>query len=111
MAVIQINIPERLWQRLQAVGRPVEEVVIEVLEDAFNENEDAVAIHERPTKKEIIQRLEETGYLMKCDNWDDPVADTWDALSQEKKRQHLQEVEENYLADSAVSRDIIQNRR
>lgn len=109
MTILTIEIPDDLMVKLESEAGSVQEVIVDLLKRAFDT--DLVAPKEQSSKAAMIHRLEESGYLAAARYWADPVADEWKDLSEEEKKKHLDEVDTNYLADSAVSRYIIENRR
>jgi hypothetical protein len=109
MALIQVEIPEKLWQRLQETGRPVEDVVVEALEKSFEAPTELTP--KEPSKEEILKRLEDAGYLSDPEIWDGPDAQSWRELSEEEKQRYFQEIDSLWLPDSAASRYILESRR
>jgi hypothetical protein len=109
MAVVQVNIPEKLWERLQQTGRPIEEIVVEALEEKFEESPEADP--KEPSRETILQQLEDAGYLSDPDVWDGPDAQSWRELPEEEKERYFREMDAVWLPDSAASRFILENRR
>ncbi|MBI1297439.1 hypothetical protein GC175_21060 [bacterium] len=109
MAVIHIEIPEKLWIRLQNTGRPVEELVVEALEKSLEES--PATKSQEPSEQEILQRLSEAGYLSDPKVWDGPDARSWRDLPEVEKQRYIQEMESVWLPDSAASRLILESRR
>lgn len=109
MAIIQVEIPEKLWTRLQNTGRSVEEFVVEALEKSLDEP--YAPKHQHPSREEIIQRLENAGYLSDPEAWDGPDAQSWRNLPEEEKQRYIHEIESVWLPDSSASRFILEGRR
>lgn len=110
MTTLTIEVSDELMAKLARQERPLQEVVVDLLEDAFSNGLDAESATEL-SKEEVIRHLYQMGFLLDVDSTDDPIADKWDGLSDEEKRSHLQEVSELVMLDSPLSRYIIENRR
>jgi hypothetical protein len=109
MAVVQVNIPEKLWERLQQTGRPIEEVVVEAREKSFEESSRSSV--QEPSKAEIVQRLIDAQLVREPGEWDTPAAKRWQALSEEEKQRHINEMDSMYFPDSPASSYILESRR
>ena len=110
MTTVTIEVPDALMAKLAREERPIQEVVIAVLEDAFG-NGNGFASFAEPSKEEVIRQLCQIGFLSDAEPMDDPMADEWDRLPDAEKQIHLQGVDELVFLDSPLSRSIIENRR
>jgi hypothetical protein len=109
MAVIQVKIPEKLWQRLQQTGRPVEDVIVEALEKSFEAGSTATEKH--PSRQEIIRQLIESGTVINPDTWDDPYAQAWLARPEDERDKLIQEMNQEWHPGSQASNAVIEGRR
>jgi len=112
MALLTMEISEKLMEKLRSTGRPVEDVVVETLEEKFIDVDEADAQpSESLSREELIQRLVAAGLIREPGTWDTPGARAWRELSAEEKKQYFQEMETIYFPDSFASNLISQNRR
>ncbi len=110
MTTLTIEVPDDLMTKLIRQQRPIQEVVINTLENVFGDG-GGIAPSTEPSTEEVIRHLYQIGFLSDLDSSDDPIADEWDALPDYEKQMHLQEVDELVLMDSALSHYIIESRR
>jgi hypothetical protein len=107
MALIQVEIPEKLWQRLQETGRPVEDVVVEALETSLPPLTPA----QPPlSKAEVIQKLIDAGVVTNPDVWSDSFLSGMEASSDEDDEEAIQETTETYSYGNLASTIVIRNR-
>jgi hypothetical protein len=107
MAIIQVEIPEALWERLRATGRPIGDVVIEALETSFQSSTPA----DPPlSKAEIIQRLIDAGVVKNPDAWSDSFLSGIEESSDEDDEEAIHETAETYSYDNLASTIVIRNR-
>lgn len=135
MALLTVEIPERLLAKLKRTGRPAQEVIVEALEETFDnevaneeiallaaqglEQEENKLGHDRARKpasedlprEEIVRRLIEAGFVRRPEEFDSPATREWLALSEQERQQHIKAMEEVYFPDALASRIIIRNRK
>jgi hypothetical protein len=109
MAVIQVDIPEKLWERLQQTGRPIEEVVVEALEKAFDC--DLATMEGHLSRQKIIRRLIESDTVIDPGAWDDSYAQAWLDRPERERNNLIAEMDEEWHPGSTASRAIIDGRR
>ena len=112
MALLTMEIPEKLLAKLRNTGRPIEDVVMETLEEKFIDIDetDAQPLVSLP-REELVQRLVAAGLIREPGTWDTPGAKAWRELSEDEKKRYFQEMESIYFPDSFASNLISQNRR
>lgn len=112
MALLTMEIPEKLLAKLRSTGRPIEDVVMETLEKRFSDVDEA---GEQPlvslSREEVVQRLVAAGFIREPGTWDTPGAKAWRELSESEKARHHKEMEAIYLPDAAASTAIIRDRK
>ncbi len=140
MALLTVEIPERLLAKLKRTGRPAQEVIVEALEETLNDevaNEEIAALppasqeldqgeHEvssTPRRRErkpeaedlphaeVVRRLIEAGFVRRPDEFDSLAAQEWLALSEEERQQRIKAMEKDYFPDAPASRAVIRNRK
>ena len=107
MAVLTVEISEKLLTQLQQTGRPAQEVVIEIVEQAFS---NVAPKEEDLSPDEVIQRLRAAGFIREPEVYDSPEVQEWLALPDEERKKITQEMDEMYFPDSPASQFIIENR-
>ncbi|MBX3051490.1 MAG: hypothetical protein KF753_08460 [Caldilineaceae bacterium] len=110
MTTLTIEVPDELMAKLAQQERSIQEIVVDLLEDAFANGRKGQPIT-IPPEEEAIRHLYQTGFLTEAENLDDELADEWDNLPDKERQTHLGEVDALVLKDSALSRYIIENRR
>lgn len=110
MTTITIEVPDELLAKVTQQERPIQEVVVGLLKDAF-ENRWANEQMSIPSEEDAILNLYQTGLLAETQILDDEFADEWDNLPTVEKQVHLDEMDDLILKDSALSRYIIESRR
>jgi hypothetical protein len=140
MALLTVEIPEKLLSKLKRTGRPAQEVIVEALEETLNdeavdekiaslsaasqaldqgENELASMrrrgehkpeVEDLP-REEVVRRLIEAGFVRRPEEYDSPATREWLSLSEEERQQRIKEMEEVYFPDAPASRIIIRNRK
>ncbi|MCB0107930.1 MAG: hypothetical protein KDE53_18540 [Caldilineaceae bacterium] len=111
MALLTMEIPEKLMTKLRSTGRPIEDVVVETLEEKFIDKTEEDDADINLSREEVFRRLLESGYIRKPEEFDSPVVQEWLALSEEERQQHRAEVSALYFPDSPASNYIIDSRR
>ena len=112
MGLLTVEISEKLLAKLRNTGRPIEDVVVETLEEKFIDvDEVGEQSSDSLSREELIQRLVAAGLIREPGTWDTPGARAWRELSAEEKKQYFQEMESIYFPDSFASNLISQNRR
>ena len=112
MAPLTMEIPEKLLAKLRNTGRPVQELVIEALEEKYiSENEENEELTSSPSREELIQRLVAAGFIREPGTWDTVGAKTWRELPESEKARHLKEMSAIYLPDAAASTAIVRDRK
>jgi len=110
MTTITIEVPDELLAKVAQQERSIQEIVVDLLEDAF-ENGWAIEQIPIPSEEEAIRHLYQTGFLAETESLDDELADEWDNLPEEEKQVYFDEADSLILKDSALSQYIIKNRR
>ncbi len=110
MTTLTIEVPDDLMEKLAQRQEPIQEMVIAILKDAFDNGRET-SLFDESSEEYAVRHLYQMGFLSETENGDDPLANEWDGLPEEEKQMHLQEVESLMLKDSALSRYIIENRR
>ncbi len=108
MAVIQVHIPEKLWARLQQTGRPVEDIVVEVLEKSFENSPDQEKTFAR---ENVVRRLIESGTVVSPAAWDDDYAAAWLARPEDERRALIVEMEQEWHPGSLATKIVSEGRR
>lgn len=110
MTTITIEVPDELLAKVAQQKRSIQEIVVDLLEDAFANGwvKEKVFI---PSEKEAVHHLYQTGFLAETESLDDELADEWDNLPEAERQAHLDEVDALVLKDSSLSQYIIENRR
>ena len=111
MALLTMEIPEKLLAKLRSTGRPVQELVIEALEEKFVDETGENDSNLNLSCEEVFRRLLEGGYINKPEEFNSPIVQEWLALSEEERQQHKAEVSALYFPDSPASNYIIDSRR
>ena len=138
MALLTVEIPEKLLTKLRRTGHPEEEVIVEALEKMFNlsahpkhesesgendipTNKPEESIHPRKRKnqqleknlprEEVIRRLVAAGLIEEPGSLDSAAARAWRDRPEEEKQLHLKEMNELYFPDALASRIIIRARK
>jgi len=112
MAVVTVEISEKLLAKLRGTGRPVQELIIEALEQLFNSEIQAKAQPPtEPSREEVIQQLVAAGLAREPGSWDTPGAKAWRERPEAEKQQLIQEMQATYFPDSFASNLISENRR
>ena len=110
MAVLTIELTEELLAKLKKTGRPVQDVIIEVLERALPEHiEPIYTQRDNLSGEEVIRRLQDAGLLHDYEEWDMPEARAWRDLPEEKKREFIDAMDSIYFPNSEASRFLIDN--
>lgn len=109
MALLTIEIPEKLWSELKRTGRPAQEVIVEALEKVLNGS--TIVETQEPSREEIIQQLVDAGTVHAPEDWDSPEVQTWLARPETERQKIIKEMNEMLFADSPASNFIIENRR
>jgi hypothetical protein len=112
MAMVMMEIPEKLLAKLRNTGRPIQEVVTEVLERQFSDEcEDDGQQAVEPSREALIQQLVATGLIREPGSWDTPGAQAWRAHADNEKQRLVKEMQATYFPDSFASNLISENRR
>ncbi len=112
MAILTMEISEKLMAKLRNTGRPVEDVVVETLEEKFTDlHEEDKQSSVSLSREELIQRLVAAGLVRDPGTWDTPGAKAWRARPEAEKQQLVKEMQATYFADSFASNLIGENRR
>jgi hypothetical protein len=109
MALLTVEIPERLLSKLKRTGRPAQDVIVEALEKVLNSKPTQAS--EALSHDEIVKRLLDSGFARDPEEYDNPEVQAWLALPEEERVQIIQEMDSMYFPDSPVSHFIIENRR
>ena len=112
MAVVTVEISEKLLAKLQQTGRPVQELMIEALEQLLNNSAAQNMPHPpEPNREEVIQQLVTAGLIRSPGSWDTPGAKAWRDRSEMEKQQLIKEMQNTYFPDSFASNLVSENRR
>jgi hypothetical protein len=109
MALLTVEIPEKLLAKLKRTGRPAQEVIVEALEKVLNGK--PAQEPEELSREEIVKRLLDSGFARNPDEYDSPEVQAWLALSEEERKRIVAETDALWFPDSAVSQAIIDQRR
>lgn len=109
MALLTVEIPERLLAKLKRTGRPAQEVIVEALEKVLNGSTSAKP--EELSREEIIRHLVESGTVHAPEEWDSPEVQAWLDRPESERQKIIKEMNEMYFSDSPASSFIIENRR
>ena len=71
MALLTVEIPERLLAKLKRTGRPAQEVIVEALEKVLNSKPTPAA--EALPRDEIVKRLLDSGFARNPEEYDSPA--------------------------------------
>lgn len=108
MALLSVEIPDRLLTKLRRTGRSAQDVIIEALEKTLN----AKPVQQpEMSREEVERRLLESGFVRNPDEYDCLAAQEWRELTEEEKQEHLKEMGEFFFPDSPASNFIIESRR
>ena len=108
MNTITIELPQPLLERLGHEPRPPQQVIVRALERWFAEPADkAEPVGEMDT---IITELKQEGVIVEPTPKMMGMAARWDALSEQEKRHHREEMDALCL-DPPLSQIIIDSRR
>ena len=131
MALLTVEIPERLLSKLKRTGRPAQEVIVEALEETLSDevaNEKTASLspasqaleeggHEgsamprrrehKPAaedlpREEVVRRLIEAGFVLRPEEYNSPATREWLALSEEERQQRIKEMENVYSPDAVI---------
>ena len=118
MAVLTVEISEKLLAKLRGTGRPIRDVITETLEQRFNgvngvngENGEKEQDLIEPSREEVIQQLVDAGLIRKPGSWDTPGAKAWRERPEAEKQRLIKEMQATYFPDSFASNLISENRR
>lgn len=112
MGLLTVEISEKLLAKLRNTGRPIEDVVVETLEEKFIDvDEVGEQLSDSLSREEVMQRLIAAGFIRQPGTWDTPEAKAWRELPESEKARHRKEMEAIYLPDAAASTAIIRNRK
>ncbi len=109
MALLTIEIPEKLWSELKRTGRPAQEVIVEALEKVFDTK--PAQESEELSRDEIVKRLIDSGFARNPDEYDSSEVQAKLALPEEERIRIIAEMDALWFPDSAVSQAIIEQRR
>ena len=110
MTTVTIEVPDRLLAKMARQDRPIQEVVVTLLEDAF-EKEVEPAAPLAATRERMIQGLVSAGLIRKPGTWDSPAAKEWRNLSTIEKRRHLEERKAMRFLGSPGATAVLEGRR
>lgn len=112
MTVVTVEISEKLLTKLRSKGRPLQELIIEALEQLVNgATEQKVQPTDEPNREEVIQQLVAAGLVRAPGSWDTPGAKAWRERPEAEKQQLIKEMQATYLPDSFASNLVSENRR
>lgn len=108
MNTIAIELPKPLLERLQNESIPPQQVIVHALEQWFAEPTDRA----EPTEKmdTVIAELRREGMILEPTHEMLAMAAKWDALSEQEKHRHREEMDALHL-DPPLSQIIIDSRR
>lgn len=109
MALLTVEIPEKLWSKIKRTGRPAQEVIVEALEKILNGSTSVES--EESSREEIIQQLIDAGAVHAPEEWDSPDVQAWLARPESERQKIIKEMNEMLFSDSPASNFIIENRR
>lgn len=104
MTIIQVEIPEALWEKFRQTSLPVNEVVVDAIEKAVEKSGAALS------KEEVIQKLLDAGVVTNPDVWSDSFLSGMEASSDEDDDEAIQETTETYSYGNLASTIVIRNR-
>lgn len=110
MTTITIEVPDELLAKVAQQERSIQEIVVDLLADAFANGQNA-ASNPEPTREEMIRRLVQAGLIREPGTFDSPAAKTWRDLPQAEKRRHLKERNALRFEGSPGATAIIEGRR
>ena len=131
MALLTVEIPERLLAKLKRTGRPAQEVIVEALEETLNHEavdeeiaslspaaqaldqgeHEGSSTHRRRAHKpeaedlpheEVVRRLIEAGFVRRPEEYDSPANREWLGLSEEERQLRIKETENVYFSDAVI---------
>ena len=110
MTTVTIEVPDRLLAKVARQNRPVQEVVVALLEDAFEKETEPIA-PSPPTREQMIRNLLQAGLIRESSTWDSPAAKAWRNLPVTKKRRHLEERKAMRFLGSPGATAVLEGRR
>ena len=110
MTTLTIEVPDSLLAKVTRQNRPIQEVVVTLLEDAF-EKEVEPAAPLAATCERMIQGLVSAGLIREPGMWDSPAAKEWRNLSAAEKRRHLEERKAMRFLGSPGATAVLEGRR
>ncbi len=110
MTTLTIEVPDALMAKLARQERPVQEVIVAVLEDMFGEKARNQA-SPQPTREQVISDLVQAGLICEPGTLDSPAAKAWRDLPQTEKRRHLAERKALRFVGSPGATAVLKGRR
>ncbi len=110
MTTLTIEVPDSLLAKMARQNRPIQEVVVTLLEDAFEKEVEPVAPL-AVTREWMIQSLISAGLIREPGTWDNPAAKEWRNLSTTEKRRHLEERKAMRFLGSPGATAVLEGRR
>jgi hypothetical protein len=112
MSIVNVEISEKLLMQLRDKGRPLQELIIEALEQLINgETARKARSTTEPNREEVIQQLVAAGLVRAPGSWDTPGAKQWRERPEAEKQQLIKEMQATYFPDSFASNLVNENRR
>ncbi|MBX2999801.1 MAG: hypothetical protein KF893_14875 [Caldilineaceae bacterium] len=101
MTIIQIEVPEALWEKFCQTSLPIDEVVVDAIEKAVEKSASVLS------RDELVQRLIESGIVIDPEKWNNPYAQAWLNRSEQDRADLIKEMNQEWhpgsLASDAVS--------
>ena len=108
MTLLTLDIPEELLLKLRRTGRPAGEVIVETLEQKFQE--ETSYTNQEASSVELARRLIASGFVRDPTEYADPEVKEWLALPETERVRIISETDSLYFSDSPASRAVIENR-
>lgn len=110
MTTITIEVPDALLAKVAQQERSVQEIVVDLLEDALEKNV-RQARNTAPAREQTIRELVNAGLIQEPGVWDSPAARAWRNLSNADREQHLSERKTLRFEGSPGATAVIEGRR
>jgi hypothetical protein len=105
MAIIQVEIPEALWEKFCQTSLPVDEVVVDAIERAVEKSTAALS------KDELMQRLIKSGDVIDPESWDTDYAQAWLGRSEQERAEMIKEMNQEWHPGSSASDAVNEGRQ
>lgn len=110
MTTITIEVPDELLAKVAQQERSIQEVVIDLLEDAFDKN-DRPVLPQSSTREDTLRELTSMGLIRAPGAWDSTAAKEWRSLPPAERQQHLRERKAMRFSGSPGATAVTEGRR